>query len=235
MILHVLVQRRQSYHSIHSIIWHWFGDLSLRGCLMGWGSCIHQWSERVCSFLIFFHWSLIYWWSEHAQKKKKKEKKSAMICSCMVSCSIGHLCHLLRFIYWVYLSLWVFVSFLWVFHSLSHSCYAFGVSRVHVRVLWDPMLFGSWLIYIRYERWVTFLLGSPDHCLIPTIPSLVIWLSFIVLTWVDHHSFHFLIAFFCIILPLSRSLFHLLFIPYILTPIIDLIPSSHHSHISLMV
>ena len=55
--------------------------------------------------------------------------------------------------------------FIRVFHSLSHSCYAFGVSRVHVRVLWDPMLLGSWLIYIRYERWVTFLLGSPDHCL----------------------------------------------------------------------
>ena len=79
MILHILVQRWRSYHSICSIIWHWFGDLSLRGCLMGWGSCIHQWSERVCSFLIFFHWSLIYWWLEHAQKKqtnkKKKERK----------------------------------------------------------------------------------------------------------------------------------------------------------------
>ena len=147
---------------------------------------------------------------------------------------IGYLCHLLRFIYWVYLSLWVFVSFYEFFQSLSHSCYAFGVSRVHMRVLWDPMLFRSWLIYFRYERWVTFLLGSPDHCLIPTIPSLVIWLSFIVLTWVDHHSFHFPIVFFCIPLPLSRSLFHLLFIPYILIPITDLIPSWHHSHISLM-
>ena len=35
MILHILVQRGQSYHSIHPIIWHWFGDFSLRGCLMG--------------------------------------------------------------------------------------------------------------------------------------------------------------------------------------------------------
>ena len=52
------------------------------------------------------------------------------------------------------------------FHSLSYSCYVFGVSRVHVRVLWDPMLLGSWLICIRYERWVNFLLGSPNHCLI---------------------------------------------------------------------
>ena len=88
-----------------------------------------------------------------------------MICSCMVSRSIGHLCHILRFIYRVYLSLWVFVSFLWVFHSLGDFCYAFGVSRVHMRVLWDPMLLGSCLIYTRYERWVIFLLGSPDHCL----------------------------------------------------------------------
>ena len=128
-----------------------------------------------------------------------------------------------------------FCEVLWVFQSLSHSCYAFGVSRVHMRVLWDPMLLRSWLIYFRYERWVTFLLGSPDHCLIPTIPSLVIWLSFIVLTWVDHHSFHFLIVFFCIPLPLSRSSFHFLSIPYLLIPLTILIPSSHHSHVSLMV
>ena len=188
MILHVLVQRRQSYHSIHSIIWHWFGDLSLRGCLMGWGSCIHQWSERVCSFLIFFHWSLIYWWSEHAQKKNKKKKRNDMfvygilphwvLISPFEACLLG--------IFDIVGSCEMFMSF----HSLSHSCYAFGVSRVRVRVLWDHMLLGSWLIYIRYERWVIFLLGSPDHCLIPTIPSLVIWLSFIVLTWVDHHSSH---------------------------------------------
>ena len=38
------------------------------------------------------------------------------------------------------------------FHSLSHSCYAFGVLGVHVRVLWYPMLLGPWLICIRYER-----------------------------------------------------------------------------------
>ena len=58
------------------------------------------------------------------------------------------------------------VRFLWIFHSLSHSCYAFGVLRVHVRVLWDLMLLRSWLICIRYEKWVIFLLGSPDRCLI---------------------------------------------------------------------
>ena len=58
-----------------------------------------------------------------------------------------------------------FCEFLWVFQSLSHSCYTFGVSRVHVRVLWDPMLLGSCLIYTRYERWVISLLGPLDHCL----------------------------------------------------------------------
>ena len=45
----------------------------------------------------------------------------------------------------------------------------------------------------------------------------MIWLSFIVPIWVDHHSFHFLIALFCIPSPLSKSSFHLLSISYILT------------------
>ena len=45
----------------------------------------------------------------------------------------------------------------------------------------------------------------------------MIWLSFIVPIWVDHHSFHFLIALFCIPSPLSKSFFHLLSISYILT------------------
>ena len=59
--------------------------------------------------------------------------------------------------------------------------------------------------------------------------------SFIVLTRVDHHSFTFLIALLCISSPISRSLFHFLSISYILIHIFDLINSSHHSHISLMV
>ena len=95
MILHILVQRGQSYHSIHPIIWHWLRYFSLRGCLMGWGSCTHQWFERVCSFLVSFPLEFdllmimcIFFY-----------KKSAMTCLCMVSCSIGHLYHLLRFIY----------------------------------------------------------------------------------------------------------------------------------------
>ena len=67
---------------------------------------------------------------------------------------IGYICHF-GFLWDFYMS----------FHSLNHSCYAFGVLGVHVIVLWYPMLFGSWLIRIRYERWVIFLLGSPDHCL----------------------------------------------------------------------
>ena len=61
------------------------------------------------------------------------------------------------------------------------------------------------------------------------------WLSFIVLIWVDHHSFHFVIAFFCVPSPLSRSSFHLLSISYILIHIYDSIPSWHHSYVSLIV
>ena len=77
MILHILVQKGQSYHSIHSIIWHWFGDLSLRGCLMGWGSCIHQWFKRVWSFLISFllEFDLL---MIRACKKEKEKKLNDM-------------------------------------------------------------------------------------------------------------------------------------------------------------
>ena len=67
------------------------------------------------------------------------------------------------------------------------------------------------------------------------IPSLVIWLSLIVLIWVDHHSLHFLMALFCIPSPISRSSFHILSTSYILIHIYDSILSSHHSHVSLMV
>ena len=100
------------------------------------------------------------------EKKKKGKKKIAQrhahvwylvplgIYATFWGSFIGYICHC-GF-------LWVF---LWVFHSLSHSCYAFGVSRVHMRVLSDPILLGSCLIYTRYERWVIFLLRSPDHCL----------------------------------------------------------------------
>ena len=75
---------------------------------MSWGSCIHQWSERVCSFLIFFPLEfdlLMIRACASKEKKKEKKKKSAMICLYMASCSIGHLCELLRSVYWVYLSL----------------------------------------------------------------------------------------------------------------------------------
>ena len=53
------------------------------------------------------------------KNKKKKKEKSAMICLCMVSCFIGHLCHLLRFVYWAYLSLWIIVRFLYEFSLLE--------------------------------------------------------------------------------------------------------------------
>ena len=143
------------------------------------------------------------------KKTKKQNKKKTQWYVCVWNLAplgtyvtfwgpfIGYICHC-GFLWDFYMS----------FHSLSHSCHAFGVSRVHVRVLWYPMLLGPWLICIRYERWVTFLLGSPDHCLISTIPSLVIWLSLIVLIWIDHHSFPFLIALLCISSPISRSSFH---------------------------
>ena len=63
----------------------------------------------------------------------------------------------------------------------------------------------------------------------------MIWLSLIVLIWIDHHSFPFLIALLCISLPISRSSFHFLSISYILIHICGLIPTSHYSHASLMV
>ena len=93
--------------------------------------------------LYFSHWSSTYW---------RSKRKSTMICLCMYLTPLGtyvtfrglfirHICH--------YGFLW---DFYMSFHSLSHSCYALGVSRVHVSVLWDPILLGSWLICIRYER-----------------------------------------------------------------------------------
>ena len=88
--------------------------------------------------------------------------------------------------------------------------------------------------WITYERWVTFYSGLRINVLL-IIPSLVIWLSFIVLIWVDHHSFHFLIALFYISSSLSRSSLHRLSIPYILTHISGSVPSTHHSHVSLIV
>ena len=142
---------------------------------------------------------------------------------------IGYICHF-GFLWDFYMS----------FHSLSHFCYAFGVLRVYVRVLWDPMLLLSRLICIRYERWITYerwvtFYSGLRIIVLTTIQSLVIWLFFIVQIWVDHHSFHFLIALFYISSPLSRSSFHLLSIPYILTHISSPIPSTHHPHVSLIV
>ena len=121
------------------------------------------------------------------------------------------------------------------FHSLSHSCYALRVSRVHVRVQRDPMLLGSWLICIRYERWVTFLLGSSDHC--PILHSIIGDMTFLYCTNMGWSSFIPLSYwhFFCVPSHFSRSSFHLLSISYILIHISYLIPSSHHSHVSLMV
>ena len=103
--------------------------------------------------------------SKKRKRKKEREKAQWHVCVwCLAPLGIyitfwglftRYICHC-GFLWDFYMS----------FHSLSHFCYAFGVLRVHVRVLWYPMLIGSWLICIRYERWVIFLLGSPDHCFI---------------------------------------------------------------------
>ena len=149
MILHILVQRGQSYHSIHPIIWHWLRYFSLRGCLMGWGSCTHQWFERVCSFLVSFPLEFdllmimcIFFY-----------KKSAMMCLCMIFCSIGHLCCLLRSIYWVYLSLWVLVRFSciftpWVTLVMHLECWGFMWEFYEIRCFLDH---GWYVLGMRYE------------------------------------------------------------------------------------
>ena len=72
------------------------------------------------------------------QKKKKEKKERKKKCNDMFVYGI--------LLHWARMSLFeVFLLGLFVivgscdifksFHSLSHSCYAFGVSRVHVRVL----------------------------------------------------------------------------------------------------
>ena len=95
------------------------------------------------------------------------------------------------------------------------------------------MLLGSWLIYIRYERWVIFLLGSPDHCL--THHSIIGDMTFSYCIDMDWSSFIPLSYCLCISSSISKSSFHFLSISYILIHIFVLIPSSHHSHVSLMV
>ena len=124
---------------------------------------------RVCTFIHSFK-------KKKKQKTKKKERKkeSALICLYMISYSFGHLYHFLRTIYWVYLSLRVLVRFLWEFLLLvSWDFYAFGVFRYHVRVLWDPSYFGSWLRCIMGGR-DEWLLTKVSRSLF-SLP-LVIWL-----------------------------------------------------------
>ena len=120
------------------------------------------------------------------------------------------------------------------FHSLSHSRYAFRVLRVHVRVLWDPMLLGSWLICIRYEIWVTFLLRSLNHCLIHHS----IMGDMIYLCCTDMHCSSFLFTFLLHSFEIPSFLSYYLF-PFFIPfrhlytfPIRHL--SSHHLHDFLM-
>ena len=87
------------------------------------------------------------------------------------------------------------------FHSLSHSCYTLGVSRVHVRVLWDPMLLGSWLICIRMrDEWpftrVSESLSYPpfhhwwyDFPLLYWYGLIIIHSTFSLPYFVSHHLF----------------------------------------------
>ena len=52
--------------------------------------------------------------------------------------------------------------FIWVF-----TPWATLVMHLECRgFMWEFYEIGSWLICIRYEKWVIFLLGSPDQCLI---------------------------------------------------------------------
>ena len=164
MILHILVQRGQSYHSIHLIIWHWFGDFSLRGCFMGWGSCIHQWFERVYPFLISFPLEFDLLMIRSCAQKRKKEKKKR----CNDMFVYGILLHwaLMSLFEACLLSIFVIVDscaiFIWVF-----TPWATLVMHLECRgFMWEFYEIGSWLICIRYEKWVTFLLGSTDHCFI---------------------------------------------------------------------
>ena len=72
---------------VYDILLHQALMSSFEGCLLG--ICI---IEGSCE-----------------KTKIKKEKKNALLCLYMVSCSIGHLCHLLRVVYRVYSSLRVHV------------------------------------------------------------------------------------------------------------------------------
>ena len=88
-----------------------------------------------------------------------------MTCLCMVSSSIGHLYHLLRSVYWYICHCGFLWDFYMSFHSLSHSCYAFGL----LGVLWEFYGILCFLVMVdMYWVWEMsdLLLGSPDHCLI---------------------------------------------------------------------
>ena len=141
MILHIFMHIGQLYHSLHFIIWHWFGGFSLRSFLVGWGfmCSLVIWESlfipcnvsleydllmtRACTFII---------------KKKKIKKNGVVICLYLTSYSIEHV---LLFKGLLGLSLRVCASFPWglfvpwvtlVMHlecqEFTHSCTHMGWS-----------------------------------------------------------------------------------------------------------
>ena len=126
----------------------------------------------------------------------------------IVSCSIGHFCHLLRVVYWVHPSLRVpvrFVSELSLLKSLLLCIWS--VERFYEN---SRRSFVSWIVVDRYWVWEmsNLLLGFPDHCLIyhsiisdMTFPSLH-WYGLIIIHFAFFMPFYvFLTISFLIFVP----------------------------------
>ena len=91
--------------------------------------------------------------TKNTNKKKQKKRNDMFVYGILLHWALmSHFEVCLLGIFVIVGSCEIFMSF----HSLSHSCYAFGVLGIHMRVLWYSMLIGSWLLCIRYERWVIF-------------------------------------------------------------------------------
>ena len=132
-----------------------------------------------------------------------------MICLCMVYYSIRRLYCYLRFVCWVYLSLWVRVRFLL---ELSILLCIWGVESSCESSMRS---FTSWIIVDMYYRceMSSLLLRSPDHCLLHHLIISDITL-FVILIWIDNHSLYFLSAFICLLIT-SFLIFVLHFIHFL--------------------
>ena len=110
--------------------------------------------------------------------------------------------------------------------SLRYSCFLSNNSLV--RVLWDPSLHGSGLVYIGCEDWVTHHYDL-QITVFTSIPSLVIWFSLVALIWVSHHPCIFSLLSFIFDHPFSWWLFHIYsFLPLI--HVFVLVASSYPLH-----